>query len=57
MSFTEAGPRPLFPAHSKNLQYSNKLCKEITLHFRFQVAELDIDKQNRLTTKFYPDIS
>jgi len=46
----EAGPRPLLPAHSKNLvtlhktQLNSKeiiLHKDIILHFWFQVAELD----------------
>jgi len=41
---------PLYPALDKNFD-SSKLYKEIILHFQFQVAELDINKQNHLITK------
>jgi len=58
MGITEAGPSSLFWALSKNYntQNSTELCKEIILHFCFQVAELDINKQNCLITVIYPDV-
>ena len=43
MNFMEAGPRPLFPACSKIYNKPNSNSKEVNLHFRLQVAELDMN--------------
>jgi len=59
MSYTEAGPRPL-PTLSKIYSTVNQTqinSEEVILHFRLQVGELDMNKQNPLTTKIYPDVS
>jgi len=49
---------PLFPAHWKFTTNQTQInSKEVILHFRLQVAELDMNKQNPLTNKIYPNVS
>ena len=58
MSYTEAGPRPLFPAHTKiYIKPNSTNSKEVILHIQLPVAGLHTNKQNPLAIKIYPDVS